>query len=374
MSTDELSLRALNRALLARQLLLRRERRGALEVIEHLVGMQAQSPAPPCYGLWSRISGFDPAEVNTLLTERKVVRTTVMRGTIHLVSADDCLALRPLLQPVLERMMRSSDWGSAVTGLDPAALAEVGRTVLTRHPSTPAELGARLREHWPERDGRAMANAVQVLTPLVQLPPRGLWGSSGRPVNTTVEAWLGRSTDDRPDIERMILRYLGAFGPASVRDIQAWCGLTRLGEVVDRLRPRLREFTGPDGTRLWDLPEAPRPDPATPAPARLLAPFDNALLAHADRGRIISDPDRARVFTRNGLVRGTVLVDGFVCGRWNTSTSRGTATLEIEQFRKVSKKDTTALEREGRKLLAMTAPRAEELRIHWHHPNGSEPK
>ncbi|WP_216213179.1 winged helix DNA-binding domain-containing protein [Amycolatopsis aidingensis] len=374
MSTEELSPRALNRALLARQLLLRRERHTAIEVIEHLVGMQAQNPDPPFYGLCSRIEEFDPAEVNALVTEREVVRTTVLRGTIHLVSARDCLELRPLLRPVLERMLRGSQWGAAIRGMDLNELAEAGRAVLARQPSTPAELGERLRERWPDRDGRAMANAVQALTPLVQLPPRGLWGSSGRPVNTTVEAWLGRGAHESPDIERMVLRYLGAFGPASVRDIQAWCGLTGLGEVVRRLRPLLREFTGPGGTRLWDLPDAPRPDPATPAPPRLLAPFDNVLLSHADRGRIISEPDRARVFTKNGLIRGTALVDGFVCGMWKTSTARGETTLEIELFREVSIKDIRALEREGRRLLAMVSPGTERPRIRWHHPNGSAPK
>ncbi|SFQ43595.1 Winged helix DNA-binding domain-containing protein [Amycolatopsis arida] len=361
---ESLSTRALNRALLARQLLLRRERRPAVEVVEHLVGLQAQAPMPPYYQLWSRVADFDPAELSTPLTERAVVRGTAMRGTIHLLTAADYLAQRPLVQPMLERSLPGQSFGKAVAGMDLAALAAAGRELLGARPRTPAELGALLAERWPDRDGRAMASAVQVLTALVQVPPRGLWGRGGQPTNTTVEAWLGRPVDATPSAERMVLRYLGAFGPAAVADVQAWCGLTRLGEVVEGLRPRLRAFRDERGRELVDLPDAPRPDPDTPAPARLLGEFDNVLLSHADRTRILGDTDRGRVMTVNGLVRGTLLVDGFVRGSWKVTAKRD-AVVDLEPFRPVAARATAALEREAELLLDFAVPDARSRDIRW---------
>src|SRR5919202_38429 len=272
-----LTLRELNRATLERQMLLRRWKLSAAETIEHLVGMQAQAPNPPYVGLWTRLAGFHPNELARLITERHAVRIALMRNTVHLVSACDCLKLRPLLQPILDRGVYANRTHRAgIEGVDIEALIAAGRALLEERPRTAKELGELLKERWPERDAASLARTIRHLVPLVQVPPRGVWGKSGQATHTTVEAWLGRPLDPDPSLEEMVVRYLGAFGPATVKDVQTWSGLTRLGEVTDRLRSHLRAFRDEQGKELFDLPDAPRPDPDTPAPPRFLPQFDNA--------------------------------------------------------------------------------------------------
>src|SRR6516165_7127053 len=277
-SPDLLSLRGLNRALLNRQLLLRPEpmpedgaRNGparaerVIETIEHLVGLQAQAPFPPYYGLWSRLAGFRPDDLAGLLLSRQVVRIALMRGTIHLVSARDCLLLRPLVQPALDRGLGTL-LSRQLAGVDTAELAAVGRVLVEERPLTFSELGAALSPQWPQHPPAALALGVRALVPLVQVPPRAVWGAAGQAAHTSAQAWLGRPLEASPPLDRLVTRYLAAFGPASIRDAQAWSGLTRLREVADRLRPGLRVFRDEQGTELFDLPDAPRPAPGTPAP------------------------------------------------------------------------------------------------------------
>ncbi|HEX2036936.1 MAG TPA: winged helix DNA-binding domain-containing protein, partial [Chloroflexota bacterium] len=264
-----LSRRALNRATLARQLLLSRRQLPVAQAIEHLVGLQAQTPHTWYVGLWTRLEGFRPPLVADLLAERRVVRLALMRSTIHLVTARDCLFLRPLVQPVIERSM-NGNFGRSLAGVDAAALAAAGRALVEERPLTFTELGKRLAERWPGRDPAALAQAVRAWVPLVQVPPRGLWGTSGQARHTSAESWLGRPLDPAPSLEELVVRYLAAFGPAGVMDMQTWSGLTRLGEVVEGLRPRLVTFRDEQGRELFDLPDAPRPDPDTPAPPRFL--------------------------------------------------------------------------------------------------------
>jgi hypothetical protein len=359
-----LSRQALNRALLERQMLLRRlpvpgpdaDRTGrVVRAVEHLIGLQAQAPFPPYYGLWSRLAGFRPDDLATLITGRRVVRIALMRGTIHLVSADDCLTLRPLIQPVLDKALATT-YGRQLAGVDTRALAAAGRAFTESEPRTFRELGALLAEQWPGHSPAALAQGVRGLVPLVQVPPRAVWGAAGQARHTPAEAWLGRELDRDPSLDTMVLRYLAAFGPASVRDVQAWSGLTGLREVADRLRPALRTFRDENGAELLDLPDAPRPDPGTPAPVRLVAEYDNLILSHADRTRVVSESDRPRLYGRNGVFPGTVLVNGFVAGLWRVARSAGAVTLTVEPFGKIGARDRVAITEEAGRMLAFAAP------------------
>jgi hypothetical protein len=352
---DSLSLRALNRALLDRQLLLRRADMTALAAVEHLVGLQAQAPFPPYYGLWSRLEGFRPDDLAELLLARKAVRIGLMRGTIHLVSAQDCLALRPVLQEVLERGLRAN-FGRQLTDVDRAELARAGRALVEDRPMTFSEIGDELKSRWPQYPPNALAQGVRALVPLVQVPPRAVWGRAGRAAHTSAEAWLGRPLRADASREAVVLRYLAAFGPATVADAQAWSGLTGLREVVGRLGPQLRTFRDEQGRELFDLPEAPRPDPDTPAPVRLVAEFDNLVLSHGDRSRVISEPDRQRLYSKNGIFPGTVLIDGFVRGMWRVATARRAAVLTVELFGDVGRRDRDAAAAEGERLLEFASP------------------
>lgn len=351
-----LDTRALNRALLGRQMLLSRRQVPAIEAVEHLVGMQAQAPHPPYFGLWSRIAGFDPGELSYLILNRQAVRVALMRNTVHLVSARDCLALRPLTQPAIDRNLYAGEARrAALEGIDVEELISAGRALLDERPLTARELGGLLRGRWPDRDPAALARAIRHLVPLAQVPPRGLWGGGGQTTHATVETWLGRRLDPEPSLEEMVLRYLGAFGPAGVKDAQTWSGLTRLGEVFERLRPRLEAFRDERGRELFDLPDAPRPDPETLAPARFVAAFDNLILSHADRTRIVADEHRKVIASRNGMVPATFLIDGFVEGTWRLDRERGKTTLRIQPFKPLPKPARDALAEEGGRLLHFVA-------------------
>jgi hypothetical protein len=355
---DILTARALNRALLERQLLLRRSRMRARDAIEHLVGLQAQIPNAPYFGLWSRLDGFHVDDLTRLITARRVVRLALMRSTIHMVSARDCLALRPLLQPMLERGLGGA-FGRSLAGIDRAALAAAGRALVEDRPRTFAEVGALLQRRWRGRDPVALGYAVRVLVPLVQIPPRGVWGDRGAAVHTSVEKWLGRSPASKTSMSKMILRYLAAFGPASVRDVQAWSGLAGLRPHVERLRSRLRTFADERGVELFDLPDAARPRPDVDAPPRFLPEFDNALLGHQDRSRIVREDYRPRLFGSGGLLAGTVLVDGFVGARWSLTRARTTAILTVATRGKLATRERDAIEEEGQRLLSFAAADAD---------------
>jgi DNA glycosylase AlkZ-like len=355
-----LGTRALNRALLARQLLLDRTSLGAADAVAHLVGLQAQTPRSPYIGLWSRLTGFDPHELGRMLVEREVVRIALMRSTIHLVTADDCRFLRPLLERMLARRFAQSGWTTGVTGVDLDAVAAAGRRLVDEEPLTLAELGARLAGEFPGREPQALAQVVRSYVPLVQVPPRAVWGRSGAATHTSAEAWLGRPLDGEGNRQELILRYLAAFGPASVMDVQAWSGLTRLADVADRLGDRVRRFRTDEGRELLDLPDAPRPDPDTPAPVRFLPDYDNVLLSHADRTRVVDDDIRRSLRSPNGVIPGTVLVDGRVAAQWSVEWSGGEAVLAVAPLVPLAPADRDGVAAEGADLLAFLAPEAEE--------------
>ena len=357
-SPEILDARALNRALLARQWLLEPRRATALEAIEQLVGLQAQDVKAPYFQLSARLADFDPHELSTLLQRRAAVRIVLMRGTIHLVSARDALMVRPLVDPVIDR---GTDANWSVPGVDRAALAAAGRELVEAEPRTFALLGALLAERFPTADPRALAQQIRALVPLVQVPPRGLWRQSGAPAHTSIEQWLSGVEVPEPSLRTLIRRYLSAFGPASVQDMQKWSGLSRLRPAFEDVRGELVSFADAvTGRELFDVPDGPRPPADTPVAPRLIGPFDNLILSHADATRVLPAEYRRLIMTQNGLIAGMALIDGFVAGNWRIKTTKKHALLTIASFsgKAYKKTDATALTREGLRLLRVAAPDA----------------
>ncbi|MFD3454150.1 winged helix DNA-binding domain-containing protein [Streptomyces sp. NPDC058691] len=354
--------RTLNRSLLARQFLLRRADVSAEQVVGHLVGLQAQEPQDPYVALWSRIADFAPGELSGMLADRRAVRMSLLRWTVHLVTAEDCMTLRPVVQDVLERRLLGQ-FRRQLAGLDLAEVAEAGRALLAAGPLSASRLGDGLRERWPERERLPLSLAVTARVPTVQPPPRGLWRTSGAALQTPAEQWLGRAFDFAGDAapDRTVLRCLAAFGPAAVKDVAVWSGLTGVRAVVDRLRPRLRVYRDESGAELYDVPGAPFPDPATPAPPRFLPQYDNIALSHADRSRIMPhapSPGAPPVpaLPGSGSNRGFFLHDGFVHGLWRIESSRGAAVLHVLPYAPLPRAARDPLAAEGEHLLAFAAP------------------
>jgi len=330
-------------------MLLDRRQKKVPAALEHLVGMQAQAPDAPYVGLWTRLEDFRPSDLAELIEAREAVRAPLMRATVHLVTAADCATLRPWVQPVQELTFASQPFARKLKGTDLTEVIAEGQALLEDNPMTRPELGKALAKRWPDRDPSSLAYAVTFLLPVVQVPPRGVWGKSGRATWVTAESWLGRAfgTDRSPDA--MFLRYLATFGPASVGDVQSWSGLAAMREVLERLRPQLRTFRDERGRELFDVPGAPLPDPSTPALVRFLPEFDNATLGHADRSRIIPEEHRPRVVTSRDWR--LVLVDGFVGASWTTKREAGRTVLEVEPFERLSKTAKDELVAEGTELV-----------------------
>jgi hypothetical protein len=335
-------------------MLLTRVNLPVLDAIERLVGIQAQDPNAPYFSLWTRLEGFRPEDLSNLIQDKKVVRLSLMRSTIHLVSSQDGMSLRPLVQSVHESLLKNS-FGKNLIGLDVQAVVKAGRSLIETNPLTFSELGKQLNTQWPDVDSATLAAVIRTFVPLVQLPPRGLWGKSGQAVHTSSEAWLGNLPFLNLTMNDMILRYLAVFGPATIQDIQVWSGLTKLREKVEQLRPQLIIFHDDQGNELFDIPDVPRPDQNIPSPPRFFGGFDNILLSYADRRRIIEDEYRNKVFTKNGIIKSTILIDGFVSGIWKVQKEKGSVRLMIELFKKLPNEEHNALTKEGDRLLDFIA-------------------
>lgn len=362
--TTALSQRELNRATLARQLLLERAARPVDEVVEYLVGLQAQTPHSWYVGLWSRIADFRAEQASEMLVDRSLVRVALMRSTIHLVTAGDVRGLRAVVQPALDRdLFANGTHGRLIRGVAAEALASAGAALLADRSMTAKELGERLHDEWPDVPRATLAYAVRNLLPLVQVPPRGLWGHSGPIAHTTAETWLGPDAAAPQTVAQLVLRFLAAFGPATVADVQRWSGLTRLREVVDALRPQLLTFRGEEGQELFDLPDAPRPDAETPAPPRFLYDFDNLLLSHADRTRVITDDFAVHSHRPHGPVPSVVLIDGFTGGDWTVARHGDIVTLTVRPYRALQASVADELIAEGERLLAFMDPDVVDRRV-----------
>ncbi|MEV2243022.1 winged helix DNA-binding domain-containing protein [Streptomyces sp. NPDC049970] len=348
-----LSNRALNRATLKRQLLLSRSAVPVLDAVRGLVGLQAQNTRPPYFQLYSRLAGFDPAELSALMESREVVRIVTLRSTIHTHTAEDALTLRPLVQPARDRELNMFRGG--LTGVDLDRLTELARELVEERPRTMKELREELLQHWPDADPRALAVAARCGLPLVQVTPRGQWGRSGQVALTTAEHWLGGPPLPAASPDDMVMRYLGAFGPASVKDMQTWAGLTRMREVFERLRPRLATFRDENGVELFDLPDAPRPGPDTPAPPRFLPEFDNVLLGHADRTRVIPPAYKGRNGVGNQSY-GTVLSDGYLAALWRLDGTADDATVTVQALGGLGPAAREEITREAVDMLKVMSP------------------
>jgi hypothetical protein len=335
-------------------MLLERVRLPAIEVIERLVGMQAQVPNDPYVGLWSRVEGFEPGELEALFETRQVVRVVgLMRTTIHLVSARDALAIRPLMQPALDRLWRSSGFARSIGDADVGEVVAAGLGFLEDGPLIPAELGRRLKEGWPEADAQSLAYVIRFLVPNIQPPPRGLWQRSGAARIELMERWLGRPVAAEPPLDELVVRYLATFGPATPADVAAWSGWTGMRAVLERLRPRLRIVRDEAGRELFDVPDAPYPDADTPAPVRFLPEYDNIVLSHDDRSRVID-----RKLSEPIWLRGSILVDGFVRGTWRHDRNGDGSTLKIGLFDSLTPSDRSDVEAEAERLRELLAPDA----------------
>jgi hypothetical protein len=365
MTPPVLSNAELNRATLARQMLLERASGvPVVDAVQRLAGMQAQEPKHPFIGLWTRLEDFDAVDLRAALADRSVVRATLMRSTLHLFSAADYLALRMALQPPMSVALRAL--GARSEGLDLEQVLPAARTLLEGRALPFDEIRAGLQERFPDVNDRALGYAVRTLLPLVMVPSDdGRWGFDRVARFAPADEWLGSAPADDGDLAAaLVRRYLGAFGPATAKDVQNWSGAGAMKGVLDGMRDELAVFTDEGGRReLFDLPQAPRPGAGVDAPPRLLPEFDNLVLAWDDRSRVIADEHRPLVTTKNLRVKATFLVDGVVAGIWTVAVKRKVATLTLEPFARVPKRALKALTAEAERLVRFAEPDAAEHAI-----------
>jgi hypothetical protein len=353
--TDVLSRRALNRATLARQLLLERARTSVADAAERLLALQAQQPGSPFLALWNRLADFSADDLRTALDKREVVRATYIRATLHLLSARDYLAFRALVEPSLVAAAAATTKRIPGPEIDQERLVAVARGVLGAGPLTFAAIREGMRREFPDVDDRALGYCVRMDLPLVMVPTADRWSFPASSEVTMAESWLGAEPAAESSAGDFVRRYLAAYGPAGPADLREFSWL-KTADAFERLAPELREFTTEDGQVVYDLPDAPRPDPDAPAPARLLPEFDSLILAHKDRSRIVATEHRPRLITRNLRVPASFLWDGFVAGTWSTTRRRTAATLTLTPFERLPAEAVRELSAEAVRVLRFTDP------------------
>jgi hypothetical protein len=359
-----LTLRELNRATLLRQMLLSRESVSIPSAIERLVGLQAQQALAPFVGLWTRLPDFKRDDLASLIADHTVIKATLMRGTLHLATAQDYLWLRATLQPALTQGFEAimKERGNA---FDYDKMAAAARIFIAEKPRTFADISAMLTELMPEGDLGAMRYSVRMNVPLIQVPVDKGWSYPGNPQFTLAESWLNQPIPTEADFRRLVFRYLAAFGPASVTDIQTWSGLPKLKDALDKLKPELQIYRDEGKRELFDLPDMPLPDADEPAPERFLPEYDNLLLSHQKRTRVVADEYRKQVYLPGLRVASTILVDGFVRGAWKIEQKKGVATLTITPFAALTKQNRAALTDEGERLIRFIEADAKSYEVHF---------
>ena len=339
-----LTRRELNRALLERQLLLERKALSATKAVERLGGLQAQSTTSPYLSLWTRLEGFERDQLVRALKGRRLVKAIIQRGTLHIVTPSDFWAFS-----TARRELGGILWPpSYAARLPTARLAELAASVaaeLEGVEMTFKEVRALLEPHeQPGLSPTFIWRRIQGQASIVHVPPSGIWGYGGHGVYTAAEGTVaGRPPPPEQAFDQLVRSYLAAYGPATKQDIGQWAGIPRIAPIAASLqRQSLRTFRDEQGRILYDLPRAPLPPADTTAPVRLVPRFDDLVLSHADRSRILGDVPPSRIVTNNGLVHATILVDGFVAGTWQLDKGRVT----LEPFAPLRPNDKRALKDE----------------------------
>jgi hypothetical protein len=360
----KLTLRELNRATLARQILLAREALPIPAAVERLAGMQAQLSSAPFVGLWTRLTDFQRAELVKLIESRQIVKATWVRATLHLLTAADYVHFRTTLQPLLEDA--SAEIAKRRGGeFDRDHVLKEARAFIGEAPRSFAEISAMLEALLPDVDVGSMRYTVRTHVPMVQVPTSSAWCYPGNPQFALADAWLGQPMDAKADFRALFFRYLAAFGPASATDMQTWSGLAKLKDAVEALKPELVVYRDEQNREVYDLPDMPIPDGDTPAPERFLPEFDNLLLSHSKRTRVLADEYRSKVYLPGLRVAATILVDGFVRGRWTVEKKKGVAALTIEPFAALTAQNRAALNGEAERLIRFMEPDAKTCEVYF---------
>jgi uncharacterized protein YcaQ len=364
-----LTLRELNRATLARQMLLQREAIDPVAAIERLAGLQAQYSPSPYIALWTRLADFRQDHLTQAVLARKVVKASLMRWTLHIASARD--------YPFLTRAIveaRTSVWARTAReiGLDTRDLH--GKLLeYVEQPRTLHDIVRFLDGYVPpdpERFWTVIWHMASAHGWLVHAPPSGTWRYFGKNSYISAYRWLNIEPGQEPSLQdamlHLVRRYLAAFGPASRADVMQWSGLRRVShvdEALETLGGEISVFADEDGKVLYDLADAPRPGGDIPAPVRFLPKWDNLLLAHDNRERVLPMAYRKTVIKVNGDVMPTFLVDGIVAGMWSIKRERATAVLSLEPLAPLEPSARASLEEEGTALLRFVEPDASEYQV-----------